>query len=79
MKPSIVFNFKSFAFAQNASLLGYGVSIWASCFTENLMRILRPQKCAARVILDADTRANSIESFKQLNWLTFCDEVKLNK
>ena len=43
------------------------------------MRILRLQRRAAQVILDADTRANSVELFKQLNWLTFCDEVKLNK
>ena len=56
----------------------YGASIWASCSTENLMRVLRLQKRAARIILDADTRANSVELFKQLNWLTFCDEVKLN-
>ena len=56
----------------------YGASIWASCSTENLIRILRLQRRAAQVILDADTRANSVELFKQLNWLTFCDEVKLN-
>ena len=56
-----------------------GASIWASCSTENLIRILTLQKRAVRIILDADTRANSVELFKQLNWLTFCDEVKLNK
>ena len=55
-----------------------GATIWASCSTENLMRTLKLQKRATRVILDADTRANSVELFKHLNWLTFYDKVKLN-
>jgi hypothetical protein len=43
------------------------------------MKILRLQERAARIILDADTRANRVGLFKQLNWLTFYDEVKLSK
>ena len=57
----------------------YRATIWASCSTENLMRIVRLRKCAGRVILDADTRANGLELSKHLNWLTFYDEVKLNR
>ena len=31
----------------------YGSTIWTSCSKENLLKILRPQKRAARIILDA--------------------------
>ena len=54
-------------------------TVWAECSKDNLLRILRMQKRAARVILDADTRANSVTLFKQLGWLAFHDEVKVNK
>ncbi|KAL9978894.1 hypothetical protein ACROYT_G016477 [Oculina patagonica] len=47
----------------------YASVVWSSCSLGNLQRILRLQKRAARVILDADTRANSVELFKILNWL----------
>ncbi len=57
----------------------YGATAWANCSVENLKKILRLQKRAARVILDADTRTNSVSLFKRLNWLAFHDEVKLNK
>ena len=57
----------------------YGATVWAECSKDNLLRILRMQKRAARVILDADTRANSVTLFKQLGWLAFHDEVKVNK
>ena len=57
----------------------YGAIVWANCSTENLKKILQLQKRAARIILNADARANSVTLFKQLNWLAFHDEVKLNK
>ncbi len=57
----------------------YGATAWANCCVENLKKILRLQKRAARVILDADTRTNSVSLFKRLNWLAFHDEVKFNK
>ena len=37
------------------------------------------QKRAARVILEADTRSNSVKLFKKLAWLRLHDEIKLNK
>ena len=43
------------------------------------MRVFKLQKRAARVILEADTRSNSVKHFKKLAWLPFYDEVKLNK
>ena len=57
----------------------YGATVWANCSVENLKKILRLQKRAARIILDVGTRTNSVSLFKQLNWLAFHDEVKLNK
>ena len=36
------------------------------------------QKRAARVILEADTRSNSVKLFKKLAWLRLHDEIKLN-
>ncbi|KAL9978420.1 hypothetical protein ACROYT_G015933 [Oculina patagonica] len=56
----------------------YASVVWSSCSLGNLQRILRLQKRAARVILDADTRANSVELFKILNWLPVHVEVKIN-
>ena len=37
------------------------------------------QKRAARVILGANTRSNSVNLFNKLGWLPFYDEVKVNK
>ena len=56
----------------------YASVVWSWCSLGNLQRILRLQKRAARVILDADTRANSVELFKILNWLPVHLEVKIN-
>jgi hypothetical protein len=55
----------------------YGSTVWSACSRENLERVLRLQKRAARVILDADMRANSAELFKKLNRLPFFCEVKI--
>ena len=57
----------------------YGATVWANCSVENLKKILGLQKRAARIILDVGTRTNSVSLFKQLNWLAFHEEVKLNK
>jgi len=57
----------------------YGSSIWSNCSADNLTRILKLQKRAARVILGADTRSNSVNLFNKLSWLPFYDEVKVIK
>ena len=41
--------------------------------------MLQLQKRAARVILRADTRANSVQLFKKLGWIPFFQEAKINK
>ena len=38
----------------------YGSTIWSNCSADNLTRLLKLQKRAARVILGADTRSNSV-------------------
>ena len=57
----------------------YRSTIWSNCSADNLTRILKLQKRAARVILGADTRSNSVNLFKKLGWLPFYDEAKVNK
>ena len=57
----------------------YGSTIWSNCSADNLTRVLKLQNRAARVILGADTRSNSVNLFNKLEWLPFYDEVKVNK
>ena len=57
----------------------YGSTIWSNCSADNLTRILKLQKSAARVILGADTRSNTVDLFNKLGWLPFYDEAKINK
>ena len=49
----------------------YGPSVWVSTSVDNLSKVFRLQKRAARVILNADTRPNSVDLFRELNWLSF--------
>ena len=49
------------------------------CSSENLERVFKLQKRAARVILDADTRERSAKLFKELNWLPLHDEIKIQR
>ena len=53
-------------------------SVWSACSTGNLQRVFRLQKRSARIILDADTPANSDELFTRLDWLPLHLEVKVN-
>ena len=57
----------------------YGSSIWTSCTIDSLTKVLKLRKRAARVILNADTRDNSVELFTKLGWLPFYDEAKIIK
>ena len=57
----------------------YGSSVWVSTSVDNLNKVFRLQKRAARVILNADTRANSVDLFRELNWLPFFHEAKINQ
>ena len=49
----------------------YGSSVWVSTSVDNLNKLFRLQTRAARVILNADTRTNSVDLFGELNWLPF--------
>ena len=56
-----------------------GSSVWVSTSVYNLKKVFRLQKRAVRVILNADTRANSVGLFRELNWLPFFHEAKINQ
>ena len=43
-----------------------GSSVWVSTSVDNLNKVFRLQKRAARVILNADTRAYSVDLFREL-------------
>ena len=60
-------------------LMLYESTVWSNCSSDNIMRVFKLQKRASRVMLEADTRSNSVKLFKKLGWLLFYDEVKLNK
>ena len=56
------------------SVLHYVSSIWTSCDKENLSRVFKLQKRAARVISDANNQASSVKLFNSLQWLPFYEE-----
>lgn len=56
------------AMIKQVGLMLYGSTAWSSCSIQNLQKVFRLQKRAARVILDANLRANMVEVFKKLNW-----------
>ena len=49
--------------------------IWTSCSVENMQKVFKLQKCAACVILGANTKENSV----QLDWVPFFHEAKVNR
>ena len=57
----------------------YGSSVWVSTSVDNLNRVFRLQKCSPRVILNVDTRANCVDLFRELDWLSFFHEAKINQ
>ena len=57
--------------------MSYGSTIWSNCSADILTRILKLQKRAARVILGADTRSNSVNLVNKLGWVPFYDEAKV--
>lgn len=61
------------------SVLHYVSSIWTCPDKENLGRVLKLQKRAARVISDADNQASSVKLFNRLQWLPFYKESNIAK
>ena len=61
------------------SVLHYVSSIWTRFDKENLGRVLKLQKRAARVISVPENQAFSVKLFNRLQWLPFCEESKIAK
>ena len=59
--------------------LEYCCSIWGNSSKENLNIIVKLQKRAARLILDADFFTPSIVLFDKLKWISFSDIVKYHQ
>ena len=57
----------------------YASTVWTSCSVENMQKVFKLQKRAARVILGADTKANSVQLFRKLDWVPFFHEAKVNR
>ena len=60
-------------------ILNYASVIWHMCSKENLGNILRLQKRAARLILDAEPNSASVTLFNRLRWLPFYIEARIAK
>ena len=60
-------------------LMFHGSTVWSNCSSDNIMRVFKLQKRAARVFLEADTRSNNVKHFKKLEWPPFNDQVNWNK
>ena len=60
-------------------IIMYGSMVWTSCSYNDLKRILRLEKRAARIILRVYSRSGAVENFKQLKWLPLYDDANINK
>ena len=60
-------------------IIDYCCIVWSGCSSESLARILKLQKRAARLILDADPLSPSEPLFKQLGWMTVDQRIKYHK
>ena len=49
----------------------YCCSIWGQCSQKDMETVIKVQKQAARLVLDADPQAPSAPLFSKLNWQTF--------
>ena len=61
------------------NLFMYCSSAWGNCSSYLLSRLLRLQKRAARLLLDADFTKPSVSLFSKLKWLPIFDLTKLRK
>lgn len=57
-------------------ILDYGCMIWGRCSKGNLLRLVKLQKRAARIILNSDLMTPSETMFKRLKWLSFPKRVE---
>ena len=61
------------------SLIEYFSSVWGICSKENQNKIIKTQKKAARLILEAPPPTPSKQMFPQLKWLPFNKIVKFKQ
>ena len=59
--------------------IDYGSIIWGSATGNQIERLSKLQKCAARIILHADFTAPSAPMLQELGWLTVSNRIKYNK
>ena len=57
----------------------YGSAVWSCCSKENIDRILKLQKRAARIILSAEKTTPLKTLFNGLNWIPFIDELFIRR
>lgn len=57
----------------------YCCTVWGSCSSSNLTKLLRLQKRAGRIILGVDRNFPSVSLFMKLHWLPIFDLIKLRK
>ena len=57
----------------------YGLCAWCTASEENVNRVSKLQKRAARIILDAKIRERSKLPFRRLNWLLRKEESNLKR
>ena len=57
----------------------YSSTLWTSCNKGVLERILRMQKRAARIILEAQRTRRTVTLFNNLSWIPFYDEAYIER
>ena len=60
-------------------VFNYASVLWTNCDKESLGRVLKLQKRAARVILNAPPQAPSVPLFNRLKWLPFYKDALISK
>lgn len=57
----------------------YCCLVWGNTRNNQMLRILRVQKCCSRLILDASFHDNSAQMFKKLQWMPIGDVIHMKK
>ena len=57
----------------------YANTVWTLCNKEVLERVLRMQKRAGRIILEAQGTSRTETLFNNLSWISFYDEAYINR
>ena len=70
---------KLFYNALITSILEYCCSVWGNTTNDNLIRLLRIQKCWARLILDINIYASSVDPYNKLGWIPIDDTIEFRK